>query len=96
MALQNNAVGCITAPANLISPGLRRIYDAFVQGEDPAEMQARVTQQRLTLENYRPFPPLLKALLARLYKQPRWPVRPPLVGLSTAEEDQILAEFTAE
>lgn len=96
MALQNNAVGCITAPANLISPGLRKIHDAFMQGEDPAEMQAHVTQQRLILEKYRPFPPLLKSLLARLYEQPHWPVRPPLVGLSQAEEDQIVVEFTAE
>src|SRR5574342_638077 len=38
LALQNNAAGCITAPANLISPGLRAIYDAFLRDGDLSEM----------------------------------------------------------
>jgi len=79
MALQNQAAGCITAPANLISPGLRAIYDAFTREEDLSETQACVTQQRQVLEQYTPFPPALKALLAKKYDFPRWPVRPPLV-----------------
>lgn len=79
MALQNEAAGCITAPANLISPGLRAIYDAFSQNEDLSETQTCVTVQRQVLEQYMPFPPLLKALAARMYEFPRWPVRLPLV-----------------
>jgi 4-hydroxy-tetrahydrodipicolinate synthase len=79
MALQNSAAGCITAPANLISPGLRAIYDAFSRAEDLSETQACVTRQRHVLEKYMPFPPALKALLAKLHAFPRWPVRPPLV-----------------
>jgi len=79
MALQNQAAGCITAPANLISPGLRAIYDAFSRDDDLSETQACVTQQRHVLEQYTPFPPALKALLAKKYGFPRWPVRPPLV-----------------
>ena len=79
MALQNQAAGCITAPANLISPGLRAIYDAFTREEDSSETQACVTQQRQVLEQYTPFPSALKALLAKKYDFPRWPVRPPLV-----------------
>ena len=79
MALQNKAAGCITAPANLISPGLRAIYDAFLRKEDLSEMQACVTEQRHVLEKYTPFPPALKALLAKKYDFQRWPVRPPLV-----------------
>lgn len=79
MALQNNAAGCITAPANLISPGLRAIYDAFLRDDDLSEMQTCVTTQRHVLEKYTPFPPALKALLAKKYDFPRWPVRPPLV-----------------
>ncbi len=79
MALQNEAAGCITAPANLISPGLRAIYNAFSQNEDLSETQTCVTLQRQVLEQYVPFPPLLKALVARKYEFPRWPVRPPLV-----------------
>ena len=79
MALQNSAAGCITAPANLISPGLRAIYDAFSRNEDLSETQSCVTAQRHVLEKYMPFPPVLKALLSKKYDFPRWPVRPPLV-----------------
>lgn len=79
LALQNSAAGCITAPANLLSPGLRAIYDAFLRGEDPSETQACITGQRHVLERYPPFPAVLKALLARKHDFPRWPVRPPLV-----------------
>ena len=79
MALQNNAAGCITAPANLISPGLRAVYDAFLRNEDLSETQAYVTEQRHVLEQYPPFPPALKGLLAKKHGFPRWPVRPPLV-----------------
>jgi 4-hydroxy-tetrahydrodipicolinate synthase len=79
LALQNKAAGCITAPANLLSPGLRAIYDAFLRNEDPSEVQACITEQRHILEKYPPFPAVLKALLGRKYAFPRWPVRPPLV-----------------
>lgn len=95
LALQNHAAGCITAPANLISPDLRRIYDTFMQGDDPAETQAQVTQKRLTLERFLPFPPLLKVLMARLHQQPRWPVRPPMVAISGTDEEQAALEFAA-
>ena len=94
MALQNQAAGCITAPANLISPDLRAIYDAFVLGEDHAEEQARVTARRHALEKYLPFPPTLKAFLARIHDFRRWPVRPPLVELSDESVEQALSEFS--
>lgn len=93
MALQNNAAGCITAPANLISPGLRAIYDAFLRDEDLSEMQTCVTTQRHVLEKYTPFPPALKALLAKKYDFPRWPVRPPLVETSNDLIEQAAREL---
>jgi 4-hydroxy-tetrahydrodipicolinate synthase len=96
LALQNHASGCITAPANLISPSLREIFDGFVYGNDTTVRQTRVTGRRHTLEKYPPFPPLLKALLARLHKQPRWSVRPPLVELSKTDEENVLLEFVPE
>jgi len=93
IALQNNAAGCITAPANLISPGLRAIYDAFSKDEDLSETQGCVTNQRHVLEQYMPFPPALKALLAKKYDFPRWPVRPPLVELSNDLVEQAAKEL---
>jgi 4-hydroxy-tetrahydrodipicolinate synthase len=93
LALQNSAAGCITAPANLISPGLRAVYDAFSGGEDPSEMQACVTEQRHILEKYPPFPASLKALLSKKYAFPRWPVRPPLVETPENLVEQAVREL---
>lgn len=93
LALENHAAGCITAPANLISPDLRAIYDAFIAGKDTSATQERVTHQRHLLEKYPPFPPTLKALAHRLHGFPRWPVRPPLMELSSESESALLSEF---
>jgi 4-hydroxy-tetrahydrodipicolinate synthase len=92
-ALENHAMGCITAPANLISPGLREIYDCFRSNRDPSAPQAKVSTQRHVLEQLQPFPPTLKALLSRMYGQPRWPVRPPLVDAWDADVDRVQREL---
>ena len=92
-ALKNHAQGAITAPANLISEGLREIWDLYQEGKDPSEAQARVTEQRHILEKYMPFPPILKALLHRLHDMPHWSVKPPLEEISLELEEQALKEF---
>lgn len=93
MALENQAAGCITACANLIAPDLRAVYDVFQQGNDPAAAQGRVTALRHILEKYPPFPPTLKALLARLHGYPLWPVKPPLVETAPDVAAQIEIEL---
>jgi dihydrodipicolinate synthase/N-acetylneuraminate lyase len=93
LALDAHAGGCITAPANLISPGLRAIWEARQRGEETASLQAQVNRQRHALEQYPPFPPILKALLHRLHSLPRWSVRPPLVEVSNEGEELIAAEM---
>ena len=90
MAMEHHAAGCITAPANLISPDLREVWDLIQAGKDPNQAQARVTEKRHILEKYLPFPPALKALMHRLHGLPRWAVRPPLENLT---EDQIQSAF---
>lgn len=95
-ALENHAAGCITAPANLISPGLREIYDTSLAGKDTSSAQTRVSEQRRILEKYPPFPPTLKALLHRLHGFPRWPVRPPLVELAGEAEEFLVREMGRE
>lgn len=82
LAMQNQAAGCITAPANLISSDLREVWDAMNEGRDASEAQTRVTKQRHILEKYPPFPPTLKALMHRMHEFPRWSVKPPLENLS--------------
>ncbi len=93
LAMQNKAAGCITAPANLISPDLREIWDAMKAGKDASQAQERVRKQRHILEKYPPFPPTLKVLLHRLHGLPRWSVRSPLEEISETLEEQILQEF---
>jgi 4-hydroxy-tetrahydrodipicolinate synthase len=93
LAMQNQAAGCITAPANVLSPGLREIWDGLQAGQEVSAAQGRVDHQRHILEKYPPFPPALKALLHRLHGFPRWPVRPPLVDIAPEAEDRLVEEF---
>ncbi len=95
LAMENAAGGCITAPANLLSPDLRALWDAMQRGEDGRAIQARIGAQRHALETYMPFPPTLKALLHRIHGLPRWGVRPPLEALSPEVEEKALAAFAA-
>ena len=95
LALENHAAGCITAPANLISPDLRAVYDLFRAGKDTSTAQTRVTKQRHLLEKYPPFPPTLKALVHRLHGLPRWPVCPPLEELEREAEENLVCEFNS-
>jgi 4-hydroxy-tetrahydrodipicolinate synthase len=95
LALEAGSGGCITAPANLISPDLRAVWDAFQKGDDPSLIQTRVTAAREILECYMPFPPVLKALVARLHDFPRWPVKPPLLDVSPQTEEQATRELAA-
>jgi 4-hydroxy-tetrahydrodipicolinate synthase len=93
-ALKNHAQGAITAPANIISDGLREIWDLYQQGKDPAEAQARVAKQRHILEKYTPFAPTLKALMPRLFELPGWSVKPPLEELNEAKVEEALRELS--
>lgn len=93
LAMQNQAAGCITAPANILSPDLRQIWDGMRAGQDVSQAQGRVEQQRHILEKYPPFPPALKVLLHRLYGFPRWPVKPPLVDMAPDAQDRLVEEF---
>lgn len=95
LAMQNKAAGCITAPANILSPHLREVWEAMNEGNDSTEAQARVKAQRDILDKYPPFPPTLKALLHRLHGFPRWSVRPPLESMSREMEERVVQEFEA-
>jgi 4-hydroxy-tetrahydrodipicolinate synthase len=93
LAMQNQAAGCITAPANVLSPDLREVWEAINEGKDSAEAQARVKAQRDILDQYPPFPPALKALLHRLHGFPRWSVRAPLEPISPESEEELVQKF---
>lgn len=93
MAMENSAAGCITAPANLISPDLRVVWDGMRAGKDVAEAQASADRKRGVIESYPPFPATLKALMHRLHGLPRWSVRAPLVDMSAEMEEEALGGF---
>jgi 4-hydroxy-tetrahydrodipicolinate synthase len=93
-ALDAGAAGCITAAANLISPDLRAVWDAHRAGGDRLEPMARVRAARGALERHS-LPAIVKALLARLFHFPRWPVRLPLRPASQEAEDEAAAAFLA-
>jgi 4-hydroxy-tetrahydrodipicolinate synthase len=92
LALQNHASGCITAMANLVSPYLRRVWEAHLQGEMDAGAMSHLETARRIFERYPPAPPTLKSLLTALYGFPSWAVRPPLVPLSTDLSARALEE----
>lgn len=92
-ALNNNAQGAITAPANLISDNLRQVWDLFQSGKDPSAAQAKVTEQRHFLEQFSPIAPVLKGLLHQIHGLPHWSVRPPLERLNEKMIDEAAEKF---
>ena len=95
LALEQHASGCITAPANLVSPDLALVWQAHQRGETDPQAQGRLKAARLVIDRYPPAPPLLKALLSRRYGFPRWAPRPPLLPISSEIEERAAAEFVA-
>ncbi|MEN8173114.1 MAG: dihydrodipicolinate synthase family protein [Chloroflexota bacterium] len=95
MALDSGASGCITAMANLRSPDLRAVWDAYKNGEDKTSAQERLDRARLVLDDYAPFASSLKALLPSTHDFPRWPLRPPLMPLSDDLMEMFVQAFSA-
>lgn len=92
-ALSNHAQGAITAPANLISPYLRELWELFQEGSDTTEIQASITRQRNILEKYAPMAASMKAMLHKLHNFPQWTVKPPLEMLDEALIQSAIQEF---
>lgn len=92
-ALEQHASGCITALANLASPYLRLVWDAWQSGTVDTQALARLTYRRQILDAYPPAPPLIKALLARQHGFPDWTVRLPLLPPDRSLADQAAVEM---
>ncbi len=92
-ALENGAAGCITALANLISPLLRKVWDAFQNGGQDVETQNQLISIRAITDRYAPAPPLLKFLIAKAHKRLRWSVCPPLLSLAVEKEEAVWEEL---
>lgn len=93
LALENQAGGCITAMANLYSPLLRQVWEAFQAHQPNPLAQSQLGKLRLALESVPPFPPLLKALLPHRHPFNAWQVRPPLLPVPEISVQQVLVEL---
>lgn len=92
-SLQAGGSGCITAMANLLSPILRQIWDSYQNGKPSIQGQDDLIAYRKILENYQPFPPTMKALLASLHGFPTWAVRPPLSQLPKDKHGELIQDW---
>jgi 4-hydroxy-tetrahydrodipicolinate synthase len=95
LALQAGAAGCITAMANVLSPLLRQVWDAFKSGGSDEVTQEKLSSARTVLDRYPPMPPLLKVLLSRLHGFPAWTVKPPLADFNPNLVEIMLSEYLA-
>jgi 4-hydroxy-tetrahydrodipicolinate synthase len=93
LALESHAAGCITALANLYSPELRKIWDEIDQQHAINKKQERIDLLRSVLDNYSPYPPMLKAMLTRQHGFPSWFVRPPLMPIKKEVTEMAFQEF---
>jgi len=94
-AMENKAAGCITAMANLFSPSLRKVWEAYQNGEEDHETQTQLDAWRSVLDNYSPYARVLKKLMHRMHNFPEWPLRPPLLPLSDEVAQKAFDEFEA-
>jgi 4-hydroxy-tetrahydrodipicolinate synthase len=83
--LEQHGSGCITASATLVSPLLRRLWDAVQAGQDPTAIQTELNRIRAIMDGCPTAPALVKGLLARWHDFPLWNVRPPLIATSAED-----------
>jgi 4-hydroxy-tetrahydrodipicolinate synthase len=87
--LRQGAAGCISATCNVSAAAIRNVYDNW-KGADADKLQADITALRKAIQAF-PMIPALKALIAHYRQDPGWAkLRPPFVGLSTAEANKVI------
>ena len=93
-SLRGGGVGCITATANVNASAIDRLFRKW-RSPEAERLQEDVNAIRGAIEKH-PVIPSLKAILAHHAGDPEWlTVRPPLLELSAAEREALLAELEA-
>ncbi len=94
--MRRGGVGCITAAANVSSKLNAEVYRLYRECGESAELeavQAKLTELRKTVSAF-PYPPALKALMARHSGNDGWlNIRPPLMRLSDADRQKLYDAF---
>lgn len=92
--LRHGGVGCITATGNVNPAAINRLYENW-RSADADQLQQGISATRGIAQKY-PMMAALKAVIAHWGRDPEWAtVRPPLVELTAAQSDSLIAELTA-
>ena len=90
--MRGGGAGCITATGNVNPAAIARLFHEW-RSESAEAMQESLNALRGTLEKH-PVIPALKAIVAHHSGDPAWrTVRPPLVELSSAQAEGLLADL---
>ena len=89
--LRAGGVGCITATANANAKSIRRVYDAWRDGDEQVDEYNRgIVAVRNAIGQY-PLVPALKFLAAAFRNDPAWrAVMPPMLPMSDADGKALL------
>jgi 4-hydroxy-tetrahydrodipicolinate synthase len=92
--MRNGGKGCITATGN-INPGpIANVYKSW-RSADADKLQAGITATRKIVQK-QPMIPALKSAVAHFGNDPQWRTcRPPLVELSSAQEEELIRDLKA-
>jgi 4-hydroxy-tetrahydrodipicolinate synthase len=92
--MRNGGKGCITATGN-INPGpIANVYKSW-RSADADKLQAGITATRKIVQK-QPMIPALKSAVAHFGNDPQWKTcRPPLVELSSTQEEELIRDLKA-
>jgi len=92
--MRNGGKGCITATGN-INPGpIANVYKNWRSGEAD-KLQAGITATRKVVQK-QPMIPALKSAVAHFGNDPQWKTcRPPLVELTSNQEEELVRDLKA-
>jgi 4-hydroxy-tetrahydrodipicolinate synthase len=92
--MRNGGKGCITATGN-INPGpIANVYKNW-RSTEADKLQAGITATRKIVQK-QPMIPALKSAVAHFGNDPQWRTcRPPLVELSSSQEESLITELRA-
>ena len=92
--MRGGGAGCISATANVNPGGIARLFQEW-RSPDAERLQTELNAVRGAVEKV-PVIPGLKAVMAHHAVDPGWlPVRPPLVELTGAQRDALVADLAA-
>jgi len=92
--MRNGGKGCITATGN-VNPGpIDQVFRNW-RSADADKLQAGISATRKIVQK-QPMIPALKAIVAHFGNDPQWKTcRPPLIELSSSQEENLLTELKA-